>query len=69
MHKQIQVHKKDKKKKILQTLNKRLQDTDNPLVTSDTLNRLPAVDGLGSFHSLSNTDTHTNTSSAKHLLF
>lgn len=36
-------------------------------LTFDTLNRLPAVDGLESFHSLSNTDKHTV--SAKHLLF
>lgn len=62
--------------KTVLSINNR-QWADGTLVTSDTLNRLPAVDGLRSFHSLSNrhrqtcrhTQGHTHTGSAKHLLF
>lgn len=62
--------------KTVLSINNR-QWANGTLVTSDTLNRLPAVDGLRCFHSLSSrhrqtcrhTRGHTHTVSAKHLLF
>lgn len=69
---QTKTHK-SRWKNVLLCIDKRQWGTDSTLVTSDTLNRLPAVDGLGSFPSLSNTDIHTlvdtHPGSAKHLLF